>query len=140
MRTLIAILALSTVLIQPAEAQSRQPLKLMPIPSNLQPGSGELTIGSSFSVAITGHTETRLQTAVEIFLNDLRRQTGMLPLDTPLTDPSKTVLIIRAGQRRSCAIGGARRDGARHAGNRRHAQCSKHLGHYARIADLPAAG
>ena len=58
-------------------------LNLMPMPANLQTGSGSLRIDSSFSVALTGHTEGRLDRAVQRFLRQLSRQTA-LPLSATL--------------------------------------------------------
>ena len=68
----------------------------MPIPANLQMATGRLVIDLSFSVGISGNSDPRLQRGVERFLNDLRRQTGMLPLDMKETEPSKAMLVIRA--------------------------------------------
>jgi hexosaminidase len=47
-------------------------------------------------VAITGHPEARLQHAVEIFLDHLRVQTGMTPIDMKLTDSSGAKLLIQS--------------------------------------------
>src|SRR5882762_7280088 len=47
-----------------ATAQDQPKLNLMPMPANLQTGSGDLRIDSSFSVALTGHTEPRLDREV----------------------------------------------------------------------------
>jgi hexosaminidase len=62
-----------------ADAQERSRLNLMPWPANVQTGSGRLRIDSSFSVALTGHTEARLDRALQRFLRQLSRQTA-LPL------------------------------------------------------------
>src|SRR5216683_261308 len=40
-----------------ATAQDQAKLNLMPMPSNLQTGTDDLRIDSSFSVALTGHTD-----------------------------------------------------------------------------------
>ena len=60
-----------------ASAQEQPRLHLMPWPANLQTGSGGLRIDSSFSVALTGHTEARLDRAVQRFLRQLFRQTAI---------------------------------------------------------------
>jgi hexosaminidase len=62
-----------------ASAQEQPRLNLMPWPANVQMGSGGLRINSSFSVVLTGHTEGRLDRAVQRFLRQLSRQTA-LPL------------------------------------------------------------
>src|SRR5258708_12885268 len=75
-----------------ANAQEQPPrLNLMPLPANLQMDSGSLRIDSSFSVALTGHTEGRLDRAVQRFLRQLSRQTA-LPLSAkPSANPTLTV-------------------------------------------------
>jgi hexosaminidase len=95
MRTIFILLLLCSVLM-PMAAQPQPAVNLMPIPANLRMGAGRLVIDPSFSVGISGNSDPRLQRAVERFLNDLRRQTGMLPLDMKVTDPSKATLVIRA--------------------------------------------
>ena len=76
-------------------AQETRPVRLMPWPSNLkaQPG-GELIIQTSFSVGLH-NGDPRLRKAAEIFLNDLRRHTGSLPLDFSITNqPAQAQLRI----------------------------------------------
>src|SRR6266436_1234643 len=62
-----------------AQAQEEPRLHLMPWPASLQTGSGSLRIDSSFSIALSGHTEARLDRAVQRFLRQLSRETA-LPL------------------------------------------------------------
>src|SRR5881396_838407 len=95
MRTIFVVLMLCSVLM-PMAAQQQPTLNLMPIPANLRMGTGRLVIDPSFSIGISGNSDPRMQRAVERFLNDLRRQTGMLPLDMKVTDPSKATLVVRA--------------------------------------------
>ena len=74
-----------------ASAQEQPRLNLMPWPANLQTGSGSLRIDSSFSVALTGHTEARLDRAVQRFLRQLSRQTA-IPLSAKTSNkPTLTV-------------------------------------------------
>jgi hexosaminidase len=74
-----------------AAAQEQPRLNLMPMPANVQSGTGSLRIDSSFSVALTGHTESRLDRAVQRFLRQLSRQTA-LPFSTKAsTKPTLTV-------------------------------------------------
>ncbi len=75
-------------------AQDQRPLNLMPAPSGLQMGTDHLTVDSSFSVASTGHTEPRLDRAVERFLHQLARQTAIPRFAKPVS-ASKATLIIR---------------------------------------------
>jgi hexosaminidase len=95
MRMIFIVLMLCSVL-TPLAAQPQPTVNLMPIPSNLRLETGKLVIDPSFSVAIGGNSDPRLQHAVERFLNDLRSQTGMLPLDMKVTNPEKATLVIRA--------------------------------------------
>jgi hexosaminidase len=92
MRTMLVVLTMYFLAVF-AEAQV-PPLNLMPMPANIKMGSGQLVVDPSFSIAITGHKEPRLQRAVEISLNDLRRQTGMLPLDMKISDSATGTLLV----------------------------------------------
>jgi hexosaminidase len=97
MRKLLVVVMLCWILVPLAGAQAPRPLKLMPMPAKLQPGVGQLVIDPSFSVTTTGHTDARLQRGVDRFLNDLRRQTGMLPLDMKVVEGPTATLVIHAG-------------------------------------------
>jgi len=94
MRTIFVVLMMRSVL----AAQPQPAVNLMPIPANLQMGTGRLVIDPSFSVGINGNSDPRVQRAVQRFLNDLRAQTGMLPLDMKVTEPSKAMLAIRTAR------------------------------------------
>jgi hexosaminidase len=67
----------------------------MPLPAHWQAEPGQLLIDPSFSIAITGAEDARLQRAGERFLGDLRRRTGMLPLDFSQTDGKSAKLVVR---------------------------------------------
>jgi len=71
-------------------------VSLMPIPASMQVKTGQLVVDPSFSVGINGHADVRLQRAVELFLDSLRRQTGMTPLDLKLTDAAQAKLVVHA--------------------------------------------
>ena len=77
-------------------AEPQATLNLMPLPSSVQLGTGQLVIDASFSVGIAGPNVPRLQRAVELFLTDLRRQTGMSLLNMKLTDSAMATLVLRA--------------------------------------------
>ena len=95
-----AILFVSLILLSaltpawPAESEP-QP-SLMPLPASMQMGEGHLIVDTSFSVGISGPADFRLRQAIELFLNNLRRQTGMSPLDMKLTDASQATLSVHA--------------------------------------------
>ncbi len=78
------------------EAQPQQSLNLMPLPAKAQTGNGRLLIDRNFSVSIAGRHEARLDRAVEIFLGQLRRQTGMPPIDMKVTDSPRATLVVQA--------------------------------------------
>ena len=92
--TILAALTLCATFTPRGEAQVQQSLNLMPMPAKMQLGNGRLLIDSSFSVAVTGHKEPRLQSAVELFLTQLRGQTGMPPIDLKLTNSASAALVI----------------------------------------------
>ncbi|HEV2469987.1 MAG TPA: family 20 glycosylhydrolase [Candidatus Sulfotelmatobacter sp.] len=60
-----------------AQSQSQPQLNLMPMPANVQAGSGQLPITQSFSVSITGDQDTSLQAEVQRFTTVLSRITGI---------------------------------------------------------------
>ncbi len=88
----LAIFA-SVLLTPESSAQSPVRFNLMPQPANLTPGSSALTIDANFTVAFTGHPESRLDRAAERFLLQLQRQTGLLPAKQ-VQDATKGVLLI----------------------------------------------
>ena len=84
MRIVLALVSLSIPLLAATNLSAQESaLPLMPWPAtvNSSPAGGQLVISASFAVSFHGPSNGRLQRTVEIFLNDLRRHTGMLPLD-----------------------------------------------------------
>ena len=75
------------------DAQEQRTLHLMPIPASAQLGSGQLRVDSSFSIALTGYSEPRLDRAAARFLRTLRRQTALLTA-TKAGDPAHATLIV----------------------------------------------
>ncbi len=53
------------------------PLPLMPLPSQVKPGTGEFLINNGFGITLEGFTEPRLERAKQRFLSVLSRQTGI---------------------------------------------------------------
>jgi hexosaminidase len=84
-----------TVFLYPlaVSAQEQRPLNLMPVPANVKLGSGRLAVDSSFSIALTGHTDARLERAAQRFLRQLGRQTGLI-LSAKPADASKATFVI----------------------------------------------
>jgi len=64
------------------------------MPASMQVKTGQLVVDPSFSVGINGYSDARLQRSVELFLDSLRRQTGMTPLDLKLTDAAQAKLVV----------------------------------------------
>jgi hexosaminidase len=94
-RAILVILILCSVFVSSSAAEPR-PLSLMPIPANVQLKTGQLVIDASFTVGISGHTDLQLQHAIERFLDSLRRQTGMPPLDMKVTDATQPKLVVHS--------------------------------------------
>jgi hexosaminidase len=67
---------------------------LMPLPAKVQFATGSLKVDASFSVALSGYTEPRLERAARRFLHQLSRQTA-IPLSQNPVEPSKATLVIR---------------------------------------------
>jgi hexosaminidase len=71
--SLIAIVLLSLL----ASAQSQPQLNLMPMPTSVQQGAGQLPITQSFSVNVNGTHDPALEAGVQRFVTQLSRQTGI---------------------------------------------------------------
>lgn len=92
MRFMLVVLAMCCAITTVADDQ--QSPSLMPLPAHLQVNPGRVIIDPSFSVSISGTTDPRLRRGVERFLDDLRRQTGMLPLDMKIAEGDAATLVI----------------------------------------------
>src|SRR5215831_7450601 len=90
---IVFLVAAVCAMVATLAAQSRQ-LNLMPMPAKVQLKAGQLAVDTSFSVGITGHSDARLQRAVERFLDDLRRQTGMPSLDMKIGEAMHARLVV----------------------------------------------
>jgi hexosaminidase len=83
------------ILLCPIMTRAQQPaLNLMPFPASVQPGTGSLHVDSSFSVALAGHAEPRLERGLERFLQQLARQTA-LPISLKPSKTGKATLVIQ---------------------------------------------
>src|SRR6266568_4319830 len=89
---------LMTVMVMASTTAEQEPqlLRLMPWPESVKnvSGSGRLITGNSFSVSVSAGANPQLRRAVAIFLDDLRRHTGSLPLDFAYAEPEKGQLQI----------------------------------------------
>ncbi len=68
-------------------------LTLMPVPAKIQPGAGQLVIDQLFTVSVAGAKDSRLDSGVPRFLDQLSRQTGM-PVNNLMADSAKAALVI----------------------------------------------
>jgi hexosaminidase len=102
MRVILASL-IFLVLIHPASGQSSQAIQslvtppvampLMPMPSKLQVGTGELRVTPAFSVGLEGYKGAPLDRAVERFLGNVTRRTGLfIGADAAAADKSTLVI------------------------------------------------
>src|SRR6266705_1247296 len=96
LRGFLLILLCALLIPKPARGQQAAP-NLMPRPSSVQPGTGSLRLDSSFSVALTGYTEPRLERAVERFLEQLARQTA-ISLKIKPAKSGQATLVLRTDQ------------------------------------------
>src|SRR5579884_3276350 len=76
-------------LAQPGPARE---LNLMPMPSQFQLGTGDMNINQSFTVALTGYKEPRLERAADRFLTNLSGRTGLH--FSPVVESDKASFII----------------------------------------------
>ncbi len=68
---------------------------VMPMPSSITPGNGQLPIDESFKACLTGYADTQLPSSVARFLQRLQNKTG-IPLDlTPSLDTKQAILEIQ---------------------------------------------
>src|SRR6266576_4279717 len=95
LNTIRILLIVSAVLVLAslAVAQPQHGLNLMPVPSSVQAGGGQLPIDRSFSVAVTGFKDATLERGVPRFIAELSRQTGMLLKQKPTNSANPTLLI-----------------------------------------------
>ncbi len=93
MRVIFVVLMLGSIVMSSSAAEPRQ-LNLMPMPASMQIQAGQLVIDASFSVGISGHSDGQLQRAVDRFLDNLRRQTGMTALDMKVANEAQAKLVV----------------------------------------------
>lgn len=93
LRSFLLMLPCALLISKPAGAQ-RPVLHLMPVPSSVQAGTGSLRVDSSFSIALTGYAEPRLERGVERCLEQLARQTA-IPLNLKPATSERATLLIR---------------------------------------------
>ena len=96
----IAFFLLATnvsMLTMPQAPESQTPLHLMPWPASVKTGSGQLLVQNTFTVGLRSDSDPHLRRALDIFLNDLRRQTGSTAIDFSVSkDATNAQLSVSA--------------------------------------------
>ena len=96
-RQRLPLLVLSGMMSPVMAVAQQAALNLMPWPASVQPGSGGiLRIDGTFTVALSGYAEPRLERAVERFLHELTLQTA-LPIALKPVKGAKATLEIQTG-------------------------------------------
>jgi hexosaminidase len=95
LRAVFVVLMLCSAFASSSATEPPQ-LSLMPMPASVQMKPGHLVVDSSFTVGISGPSDVRLQHAVERFLDSLRDQTGMPPLEMKITDATQAKLVVHS--------------------------------------------
>jgi len=97
MRLLFVVSMVFLAVTLASSAQENSSLRLMPWPANVQTSQSQpLVIPTSFSVGLGNGSDPGLRRTVEIFLNDLRRHTGSLPLDFNIGDAAGAQLKVNS--------------------------------------------
>lgn len=76
MRTVLSLIFFFIVTLA-GNAQTQPQLNLMPMPSSVQQGTGQLPISDSFSVAVTGRHDASLDSGIQRFTKNLSLITGI---------------------------------------------------------------
>ncbi len=87
------MLVLLTMTAATAQQSSTGELNLMPVPAQVQLGSGSMNMDGSFTVELAGYKEPRLEHAVERFQSTLSRRTGLV-LGVQPVGAGKAALVI----------------------------------------------
>ena len=94
MRILILLLGFCPLLLASLNVEQQAPA-VMPLPAMMQRSPGQLIVDSSFAVNIGEHPDVRLQRAAELFLEQLRRQTGASGSAYAIKNNSAATLQLR---------------------------------------------
>ena len=98
-RFVIALLLMCSVRIGAQQIESAQPVsqrhRLMPVPAAIQFLRGRLKIDASFTVAMDGHTDARLEAGIYRAVRRLEGRTGFEFSRVPATDSQTATLLIQ---------------------------------------------
>jgi len=101
MRLLVLLCVLSATSLLAAQssatnpAQSGPPWNLMPVPSKIEPGSGQWAVQQGMTISVSGADDPRVRSAAQRFVDRLSRQTG-IPLRYLTADADKATIAIRS--------------------------------------------
>lgn len=92
-----ALIPLAALCFLSAFAQETPTTKhnLMPVPASVRFNPGRLAIAASFVVAVKGHNDARLQSAIDRAVRRLAARTGMTFARGLASDPAKAALLIQ---------------------------------------------
>src|SRR5262249_40824250 len=76
-------------------AQETKQHNLMPAPASLRFESGRLTVGSSFTIAVKGHSDARLLSAIDRMGRRLESRTGLTFARGLASDAAGAALVIQ---------------------------------------------
>ncbi len=94
LRTLLLVFIVCASIM--CSAQTQKPIALMPVPAHLHSGNGQLVIDPSFTIAVNGKGDGRLERAVSRFADQLRIETGMLPINIKMVGAEPATLVVHA--------------------------------------------
>ncbi len=94
MRTIVGFVIPFLVIASFSFAETEPQLNLMPMPASVQLANGQLLVSRSFSVSITGQPGPRLNVTVQLFLDDLAKQTALPRLGLKITSGANANLVI----------------------------------------------
>ena len=94
MRTLPLVFMLCASIM--CSSQTQKSIALMPVPAHMQAGSGQLVVDPSFTIAVNGKGDGRLERAVARFADQLRIATGMLPINIKVFSAEPATLVVHA--------------------------------------------
>ena len=93
METMRTPLLVSVLVLLATLGAAQPPLNVMPMPSVVQLGTGQLAIDRSFSIAIAGFRDATVERGVKRFVAQLSQETGMLLKNKSVESANPSLLI-----------------------------------------------
>jgi hexosaminidase len=95
LRVTAAVIGTCLLLSSFSSSESQPQVNLMPMPAQVQLGTGQLVIDRSFSVEIAGRADPALSQAAQRFLDNLSRQTALPRLGLKISESSNAALVVQ---------------------------------------------